>query len=179
MSRFKDIGILISISVLTFLGLLFAPGSFLIHPTFEIEFEKKGGVEFITVTNTGLVQAKNVMIHLKPGILTGNQIEDCPEGVIAKDWENGPSAKIELSRMSPNLDCFFLTIIVNASHTERITVTADDSPAYIWKFDEKTTESVSSFADFTVTLGAIFVSLIVGLAVWMIIHTLIRKALRR
>jgi len=165
LSSVKDLIIPIGIGVLTFLGLFFAPGSFLIHPTFEIEFEKKGTLEFITVTNTGWIQAKNVMIHLKPGIVTQVQLEDCPEGVLAKDWEFSSSAKIELVRMSPNLECFFLTFIDIPAYTERITVTADDSPAYAWEFEEQTTQPLSvliqSLSTVAITIIAIIISTIV------------------
>ncbi len=89
------------VGILTFLGFLIAPGSFLIHPTYEVGFESKesGHIKVFTVTNTGWIQAKNVEIHLNPGIVDGIQTIDCPEGESPPGFDLQNIPKLKLKRM--------------------------------------------------------------------------------
>jgi hypothetical protein len=119
----------IVVAVLAAIGMLLLSGSFLIHPSFDIQYEKLGEhIESITVTNNGWIQAKNIKIYVSPRP-TSLQFSDCPE---YSEPGKDPSLPLILERMSQNVPCTLETVRVE-NQTEKITVTADDSPASVWK----------------------------------------------
>ena len=85
MSLLTTAGIPIGLGILAFLGLLIAPGSFLVHPEFEVEVSglvsDEPPVKMITVSNTGWVQAKNVIVSIHGNWIVDAADTSCPEGV--------------------------------------------------------------------------------------------------
>src|SRR6185437_8807119 len=99
----KDIVLPILIGVLVaFVGALFIPGNFLIHPTFDItppQSQTSGSQYTTTITNTGLIQGKNVRIGMS---YVGNlelMNSDCPEGFTVAN-KTSTQLLLQLDRMS-------------------------------------------------------------------------------
>jgi len=177
----KDYGIPIVIVFVTFLGILLAPGSILLHPTYEIEYEAlhNGTIETFTITNTGWIQAKNVKINLHPGDISYLQYEDCPEGDFGENWDSPRDTKMEFDRMSSNLSCTFMVIHIpedpdasNLRLTEKMTITSDDSAAFVWTVEEKSIKNVSGFQELS---SVIFFGGILTLIAYMLLTRLARR----
>jgi len=180
LSHLRDIGIPVAIGILTFIGLLLAPGSFLIHPVFEIEVTNPSRAEYpsafneIKITNTGWVQAKNVRINIVP-TTTGYTHVTCPE-YSRSEILLEIVRYFELDRMSVNLPCHMIAHRSDSIDTVQITVTADDSPAYIWKLKEQTTESLSSEVYEFLTIS---IPLLIGITASIIAFWVNRRMLKR
>jgi len=167
LSHTKEIGIPLLVGGLTLFGFLLAPGSFLIHPTFEIIVmsDSHPQVNDIIIVNTGWVQAKNVNIHLRPPPATIETTE-CPE-YTELSVRHFSTQSISLERMSQNLPCAIIYVSANSNLTQ-VTVTADDSPAFVWEKEKRTTEKISVIVE-------PYLSIIPALVAGFVTYFLFRK----
>lgn len=140
MSTGRDIIIILVVTILAFLGAFFQPGSFLIQPSFEIilttEQSENIVMETLTITNNGGAQAKNTKIHITISDKTTIVSDDCPEGYSQIGYEDD-YIELKLEKMSSNLPCIVQFESSKINSISRIVVTADDSSAYIWNYEEK------------------------------------------
>ena len=177
MGHLKDIVIPIGIGLLTFAGLLFTPGSFLIHPSFDIFVTEPVAItNHINVTNVGLVQAKNVRINVDatgPITLVNNL---CPEGFDIIPTEQIDQILIQLNRMSSNLECTFIISKSSFDKIVEVVVTADSSPAYIWNYEENQLKKLD------LEISAVFagiISIIAGVITSFVTYEYHKKARER
>ena len=173
----RDILVPIGIGVLAFIGIFFYPGSIFIHPTFDVKVDDYGQ---ITITNTGLIQAKEVRVQLTPSDLSGLTYVSCPEltNISKINYTNisnaithgeGPGftfePALEFSRMSSNLPCEIKPYFSSAGGLTKVTVTADNSPAFVWTKQSNQTISLFDFVQqvqtfsIILTIAAIIASL--------------------
>ena len=138
----KDIADSIILGVLTIIGSLiisaFTPGGLLIHPTFDISTDKipltnTTQIHMFKVTNVGSAQAKNVQIDIVSLFDEFKIVRGiCPEGDILQtgNWSN--TVKINLSRLSVNVECDINLESKSNKEIYDVVVTADNSPASKW-----------------------------------------------
>lgn len=149
----KGIVVPLGVGFIAFIGIFFYPGSFFIHPTFDVKVDHLGK---ITITNTGWVQAKNVWVQLLPSDLTGLSDVSCPEltsisktnytDIVnaikgSKEEKFTFESALVLDRMSSNLSCEFKPFN-NEGELTKVTVTADNSPPYVWDNTSNQTKSL-------------------------------------
>lgn len=154
---------------------LLAPGSFIIHPVFEIETEdfkfssdNKTKTQIIEITNTGWVQAKNVLINIDSTSPIEISKLNCNERIIV-EIKNKFEVELELERLSVNLPCdIWIKIPPNELLVSNIVITASDSPAYLWTLDKRTTETASDEVDRYVIM--FIVPVIFGLVVGTLVE---------
>ncbi len=130
----------------SFVVAMFTPDSFLVHPVFEINPDKTiSSEDTITIKNTGWVQAKNVEIDIITFFSKSKIVSFyCPEGnmPIESNWMQ--THEIKMDRLSVNVDCSIILIQNSTQSFYDIVVTADNSPAYKWFGETKTTRSLSN-----------------------------------
>ena len=169
----KDIADSIILGVLTIIGSLiisaFTPGSLLIHPTFDISTDKfpltnTTQIHTIKVTNTGLVQAKNVQIDILSMFDEFKVVKAiCPEGNILQTGNWSSTVKINLSRLSVNVECDINLENKLDQAIYDVVVTADNSPASKWSGQIGQTKTLSDPLNV-----AIIIATMAGLVVSMI-----------
>jgi len=158
----------------SFIVILFSPGSFLLHPVFEIDpdffdfpSDEKKITQIIEIKNTGWVQAKNVRISVDATSKIELDRVNCSEkfvqpqeGILENNFE------FEMERMSVNLPCdFWFKMPKQEFFVSTILITAENSPAYQWTLDNRKTEPLSStFVDF-LKIASIISIVFAGVAV--------------
>jgi hypothetical protein len=164
------IGIIVPIcgGVLGFIGIFFYPGSFFIHPTFDVKVDDSGN---ITITNTGWIQAKDVKVQLSPTDLLGLTYTSCPEltNILKTNYTNIVNAltkddstkftyesALEFDRMSSNLPCE-IKPANNEGILTKVTVTADNSPAFVWTKESNQTKNLTDTNQIILDLTIILV----------------------
>lgn len=128
----------ILVAILAIFGSLlvafFTPGSFLIHPVFEIDAvkmksEKFSSYDVLKIENKGWPQARNVQIEIisDDDMLVINErcIEDPNFGA-----EYSMTHKLKIDRVSSNLECKLGIAKKSDSQIYDVIITADNSPAY-------------------------------------------------
>lgn len=176
----KDIVLPIAVGILVaFVGSLFIPGNFLIHPVFEIkspEAQTASSSQYVvTVTNTGLIQGKNVRI----GVSYSGNLEliknECPEGLNDVN-KTSTQLLLQLDRMSTQLPCSFTVDLSKQTQLKSIVVTADNSPAYQIKSDEnKSSPIVDNISWFITYLEPLIIVATVISVVLSLVKTIFRS----
>ena len=150
----RDIVISLSVAVIAFIGILLAPGSFLIHPSFDnISISQSSELQkVITITNNGWVQAKDVRININSNGVLNLTNNDCPEGFDVIDKKNHSQLLVHLDRMSTNLPCDLTVDLGKGTQLGTVVVTADNSPAYQRQQDQNITEQLFIYTQNMVTV---------------------------
>ena len=171
MNKIQDYVIPVVLAVLAFVGILIMPGSFLVHPDFEILVDDS----MVTIKNKGWVQAKNVNINIQTDLSflydeLQNQekpIEiphNCPEDFDVKDL-NIYGLQVNMKRVSVDLECV-LVVPVDKITIDKVVVTSDDSPPSIWKNETSKSEQLTSHIT---ELYYLILSTFVGVIVYSIV----------
>lgn len=130
---------IVSGMVILALGHVFNPTP-LIQPSFQTSISSDDGKNmFVQIQNTGLQQAKNVIVGMDTNTSFAIDLFDCIESdsytINTPTGYNDTNVNFEFDKLSTNLPCRLGIVFDSNPEFFRITLTGDDVRGYVWLYE--------------------------------------------